>query len=194
MSSFRALAAVLVVAFLVSCAGKEFVRVANQDLKLNQTSVADIKNRLGEPQSISRSLKNGMEIRIFNYVYASAASTAGLLVGGASARVQVFKFHAGRLIGYEYTSSFLNDPTGFDGSFARRIKIGETTRQDIVDELGEPVGESVFPIVDAPGDREIIYTFTFSSASYRHWTTTLRVQLGPDDVVKNLSYLDTRPN
>ncbi|MDF1794381.1 MAG: hypothetical protein P1U88_20885 [Thalassobaculaceae bacterium] len=191
MKMFRTLCAVVsLAAFLSACAGREFVRVPNQELVLNQTTMSDIKGRLGEPQSSMRSLRNGKEIRTINYVYASALSTTGVLVGMPS---------DGVLVGYEYTSNFLNDPTNFDQAVIDSFRQGVTARQDVVGALGTPVGESAFPLLDDPGDREIIYTFTESSPgattgprrAMQFGTKTLRVLFGPDDVAKTISYYES---
>ena len=202
MTMFRTLCAALcVAAFLSACSGREFVRVPNQELVLNQTTMSDIKARLGEPQNSMRSLRKGKEIRTLNYVYSSALSTTGILVGMPSVRVQSFKFTDGVLVGYEFTSNFLNDPTNFDQSVIDSFRQGVTTRQDVIGALGTPGGESAFPVIDEPGDREIIYTFTFSAPNattdpkqaMQFTTKTLRVLFGPDDVAKTISYYESNP-
>lgn len=178
---------------VTGCAGKEFTRIPNADLVFNQTEASEIQAKLGDPQNTMMTLVNGKEIRTWIYSYASAVSTAGLVAGGASSRVQVFKFHQGKLVGYEYSSSFLNDPTGFDSSVIAGFREGVTTRADVVQVLGEPGGESVYPVIDQPGDRAVTYAFTLTDANLRSSYKSLTVVFGPDDVAKAITFVDSKP-
>lgn len=189
----RTLVALAVAFMLASCVGKEFVPIANNELGLNQTTIEEVRARLGKPQSSARSLRHGKQIRTYVYTYGSMATAKGIIVGLPSSRTQVFRFSDGRLVGYEYSSNFSDDMTRFDDSAISLFDRGVTTRSDVLDALGEPVGESVFPLVDTPGDREVVYTFTWTDIDMKIHSKTLRVVFGPDDVAKQISYAGTKP-
>jgi outer membrane protein assembly factor BamE (lipoprotein component of BamABCDE complex) len=101
-----------------------------------------------------------------------------------------YTFHEGRLVGYDYTSSFQDDRTSFDESAAPRIKRGETRRAEVLALIGPPTGEFIYPSPHAnrPDHRAYVYTMaqrTVAPASNTLETTSkvLAVVFDPGDVV-----------
>lgn len=192
--SVRNAAALFLALFVAACAGREFDRVTEQELVFNQTTMSEIRGRLGDPQSTTLQIKNGAEIRSLTYAYASMGTPLGVLVGMPSARAQVFKFHDGKLVGHEYASSFLHDATGFKDSVISDFTVGETTRADVEKALGPPAGEWVFPLTDRRGDRAILYAISVVDSQARATSKNLTIVFGPDNVVSDVSYRQSRPN
>ncbi len=192
-TTFKALTGAVLAVLLVACAGQQFERIPNSELVLNQTTMTEISARLGKPYTKVTSLKNGEQIQSRVYSFATTLTAPGLLVGMASDRTQTFQFHEGKLVGYEYSSNFSSDSTRFDDTVISGFKEGRTTRADVIRALGEPVGESTYPVVDTPGDRAIRYVFAVTLPSLKRVSKSLTVEFGPDDVAKKISFAESNP-
>ena len=59
-------------------------------------------------------------IQVLRYTYAEAAP----YVEKVPVRAMVYSFHDGKLVGYDYSSSFSSDKTDFDDSLVEKIKRG----------------------------------------------------------------------
>jgi outer membrane protein assembly factor BamE (lipoprotein component of BamABCDE complex) len=75
-----------------------------------------------------------------------------------------YAFHEGRLVGFDYMSSFAADQTGFDELAVKRIKRGETTRAEVLDLVGNPTGQFIYPssYATTPGRRADVYSHSQS--------------------------------
>jgi len=74
----------------------------------------------------------------------------------------VYTFNGGRLVGFDYSSSFAADRTTFDEAAAKQIKRGQTTRAETLRLLGAPTGQFIYPsaYVPVPGRRADVYSYT----------------------------------
>src|SRR5262249_44463634 len=94
-------------------------------------------------------------------------STLSLLVGriDSQGRTLTLSFWNDRLIYYGFNSSFQNDTTNFDEKRISSFVRGQTTRADIVRDLGSPSGEGVYPYVATEGTSMISYQYVASAGS-----------------------------
>lgn len=182
----------LAVALLVSaCAGTKFDRVQNNELVLNKTTEQEIVGRLGSPGAVGTKNENGVQVRTIVYSYATSMTTAGMVAGVPSSRAQSFAFHGNKLVGYQYSSNFMTDNTNFSEATVLAFKEGVTTRAEVVRALGEPTGESVYPLVEGKDDRAVGYQFSFVDTRKYNMAVeakALTIVFGPNDVARKIVY------
>jgi hypothetical protein len=167
--------------------GKDFVRPDPNSLLLGQTTIADVIGKQGPPTSrVERhslnpapsrqqvgerdpafrpaSVAGTIETLMYSYVYTAAP---GIVVGPISTRSRhlVLTFWNDRLIYYSFDSSFGQDSANFDENKALSFVIGQSTRSDVIRELGPPSGEAVYPFIAKEGTRLLIYQHVSSEAS-----------------------------
>jgi hypothetical protein len=101
-----------------------------------------------------------------------------------------YALHEGRLVGFDYMSSFAADQTTFDELALKRIKRGETTRIEVLDLVGKPTGQFIYPsaYVTAPGRRADVYSHSrseklASGVTLETTTKVLTVTYDEHDVV-----------
>jgi hypothetical protein len=160
-----ALVAAGIMLMLAACsAGVDFKRPDVATLKLGKTNEEEIRRPYGEPVSHSKITANDTIIQILRYSYAEAAP----YVEKVPARAMVYSFDEGKLVGFDYSSSFSGDKTDFDDSLVTKIKRGETTRAEVVQLLEKPTGEFIYPatLVNAPTQRAYSYARTDSRRAY----------------------------
>jgi hypothetical protein len=188
----------LALALLVAaCAGTKFDRIQNNELVLNTTTEQDVVGRLGKPSAVNSKTENGAQVRTIVYSYATSMTTAGMIAGVPSSRAQSFSFYNNKLVGYQYVSNFMTDNTNFDEATVFAFKEGVTTRADILRALGEPSGESVYPLVEDTGDQAISYQFSFIDTRKYNMVFEakgLSVVFGPDNVAKKIVYTKNGPS
>jgi hypothetical protein len=129
----RAVATVVAAACLL---GADFGRPDPDSFSLGQTTEQEIRERFGEPANRFNGRVGDKPITVLRYQYAEPRSTEIL------ARAMSYTFHEGRLVGYDYSSSFAADRTNFDGAAAKRIRRGQSTRTDVLDLAGKPTPRS----------------------------------------------------
>ncbi len=163
MRLMKFLATVLVLGLLSGCysTGHNFKRPDFTRIKINKTTMGEIVASGEKPDSVSRTERNGKRIERIQYAYFTAEgfATGGGPVGHAAS----FYFSDGILIGYLYTSSFSDTSTDFDIEKSILIKKGKSTRHDIEEIFGPPVGEMVFPLIDEKKGSQITYRFVGST-------------------------------
>jgi hypothetical protein len=174
---------------LIGCAssGKDFVRPDPSSLVLGQTTIADIVSKQGPPTSrvVRHSLNPApgpqqadeqgpafkpasvagtIETLIYRYSYTAAP---GLVVGPMNTRSRqlVLTFWNDRLIYYNFDSSFSRDSANFDENKALSFVPGQSTRLDVMRELGPPSGEAVYPFIAKKGTRMLVYEHVSTEAS-----------------------------
>lgn len=139
--------ALAVFALLGACtAGTDFVRASDASLHLGQTTYADVKAMLGEPYSTEKIYKDGIGTQEIFYGYAYSAGV-GQAADVSPDHGQHFYFVGGKLVGYDFTSSFKSDSTDFDSSKADLIQKGKSTQADVRTLLGAPDGQYMYPMV-----------------------------------------------
>ena len=148
----RALAAVLAGVCLLAA---DFSRPDPASFTLGKTTEVEIRQRFGAPDGEATGLVGDQSVLVLRYTYTAMAADV------VAARAMVYTFNAGRLVGFDYSSSFAADQTTFDEATARRIKRGQTTRAEARTLLGNPTGQFIYPsaYVTVPGRRADVYSY-----------------------------------
>ena len=138
--------------------GTDFSRPDPATFTLGQTTEQEIRARFGKPAGQAITRVGDRLVTTLRYAYAEARSTV------VPARSMVYSFHEGRLVGFDYSSSFAADQTAFDESFVKRIKRGETTRAEVLDLVGKPTGQFIYPssYATTPGRHADVYGYSRS--------------------------------
>jgi hypothetical protein len=164
--------------------GADFSRPDPGSFTLGQTTEQEIRARFGKPAGEAAARIGGKLVTTLRYAYAEARSIA------VPVRTMAYAFHEGRLVGFDYMSSFSADQTGFDELALKRIKRGETTRIEALDMVGKPSGQFIYPsaYATAPGRRADVYSHSRSeklSSGVTLETTTkvLAIMFDEHDVV-----------
>ena len=175
------LAAVLAGACLL---GADFSRPDPASFTLGQTTEQEIRARFGKPAGQATVRVGDKLVTTLRYAYAEARSIA------VPVRTMAYAFHEGRLVGFDYMSSFATDQTAFDELALKRIKRGETTRTEALDLVGKPTGQFIYPsfYATAPGRRADVYSHSrsekvSSGATLETTTKVLTVTFDERDVV-----------
>ena len=177
----RILATVLAGACLL---GADFGRPDPASFTLGQTTEQEIGARFGTPAGETAARVGGKLVTTLRYAYAEARSVA------VPVRTMAYAFHEGRLVGFDYMSSFASDQTVFDELALKRIKRGETTRTEALDVIGKPTGQFIYPsfYASAPGRRADVYSHSrseklSSGATLETTTKVLTITFDENDVV-----------
>jgi|HubBroStandDraft_6_1064221.scaffolds.fasta_scaffold59108_3 hypothetical protein len=148
---------VLAVLLAAACLlGADFSRPDPATFKLGKTSEQEIRDRFGEPSAENSTQVEGRLVTRLQYAYVEVRSTV------IPVRSMVYSFHEGRLVGFEYLSSFVADETVFDEASVKRIKRGETTRAEVLGLVGKPTGQFIYPspAVRTPGRHADVYGYS----------------------------------
>jgi hypothetical protein len=146
---------VALVAGGAGCAGKDFTRPAASSLELGKTTMAQVRDRMGEPRQESNVLKEDVRIKTLTYGYAEAPAFGQKV----PARAMSFYFTDGLLVGYDFLSSFDDDKSNFDEDRISAIKKGETTEIQVVTLLGAPGGRYIHPMIKERGKTAFVYQY-----------------------------------
>ncbi len=174
-------------------AGRDFARPAEGSLELGVTTQQEVQARYGEPQATGSGTYNDEAVTSVTYTFASNAEPP--LVGGVTpARALSCHFLRGTLVGYEFMSSFRKDHTSFDSGKGELLEVGVSRREDVIELVGSPNGQSMWPLVEPPYERALIYSyaqdlynvglFTFES---HHGRSRMVVVLDSDGIVQDVS-------
>ena len=118
--------------------GADFSRPDPASFTLGTTTEVEIRQRFGQPYGQSTAQVAGRQVTTLQYTYAEMRSTV------VPVRAMTYTFHEGRLVGFDYSSSFVVDETAFDESVAKKIKRGETTRAEVLAlAAGRPASSSI---------------------------------------------------
>ena len=171
------------------CAGRDFTRPQPESLVLGKTTESEIRQRFGDPYREGTVIKNSETIKSLSYAYASGASS---LAGGVTpARGQGFYFWNGVLVGHDFTSSFDQDRTDFDGSKVQQIKKAETTEAGVVGLFGKSQGVYKYPLIADKSDRAIVYLYNQTKGSaynLKFYNQLLVVTLDANGLVKDVQF------
>jgi hypothetical protein len=177
----RILVAVLAGACLF---GADFGRPDPASFALGQTTEQEIRARFGKPTAETAARVGGKLVTTLQYAYAEARSVA------VPVRTMSYAFHEGRLVGFDYMSSFAADQTAFDELALKQIKRGATTRIEALDLVGKPTGQYIYPsyYATAPGRRADVYSHSRSEklsagATIETTTKVLTIAFDEHDVV-----------
>jgi hypothetical protein len=163
----RLVLSVLIFGMLISISGcssgKDFTRPNFATLLLGKTTEGQIRRQFGNPQTEGTVVRNEANLKTLSYDYAESAP----YVEKISARHLVFWFYEGSLVGYNYQSSFSGDKTDFDESVLDQIRNGVTSTKRLVELLGLPTGELIYPLIKTKDGRAYVYSYMRADRPYR---------------------------
>jgi hypothetical protein len=151
--------AILAVVLAGACLlGADFSRPDPASFTLGQTTEQEIRARFGKPSGQVNARVGDKLVTTLRYAYAEARSVA------VPVRIMAYAFHEGRLVGFDYMSSFAADQTVFDELAAKRIRRGISTRAEVLDLMGKPSGQFIYPSSYAglPGHHADVYSHSRS--------------------------------
>jgi hypothetical protein len=138
--------------------GADFSRPDAATFTLGTTTEQEIRQRFGPPYGQATTRVGDKLVTTLQYTYVEVRSTA------LPARAMTYTFHEGRLVGFDYSSSFVVDETAFDESVMKKIKRGESTRAEVLALVGRPTGQFIYPSpqATAPGRHAYVYGYSRS--------------------------------
>ena len=170
----------------------DFSRPDPASFTLGSTTEQEIRQRFGAPYGQATARVGDKLVTTLQYTYVEVRSTA------LPARAMTYTFHEGRLVGFDYSSSFVVDETAFDESVAKEIKRGESTRAEVLALAGPPTGRFIYPSPQAPAPGRHAYVYGYSRSerlpSGRTIETTnkvLAIAFDDRDVVVEISLVIT---
>lgn len=179
---------------MVGCAaGTNFEKLEINQLVYGSDTPESIRQKLGEPFQEGVVTKNDNQFKTMSYAYSSTGGAA-TYKGVTAARSQGFYFYKNKLVGHEFTSSWAVDSTDFDESKVDEIKKGTTTIQQVIELLGKPGGEYVYPLAknETEKAKSYIYNQTRGSAfSLKFYRKTLVVTYGENGIVTDVEYIES---
>jgi hypothetical protein len=185
----RVLAAVLAGACLL---GADFSRPDPASFTLGKTTEHEIRQRFGQPDGQATGQVGDQPVLVLRYTHTAMASDQ------VAARAMVYTFSGGRLVGFDYSSSFAADQTTFDESAVKRIKRGQTTRAETLALLGKPTGQFIYPSAYAPvpGRHTDVYSYsrterTSAGETLQQVSRVLALVFDERDVVVETSLVTT---
>jgi hypothetical protein len=130
--------------FLCSCsAGLRFNHDKVAALELRQLRSTEYVNLFDEPFRTSNTVTADGKYKHAWYY----SAIRDYLIGNVSRRTLLLEFKDDELNAYLYTSSFDTDRTQIDLSKVDRIKIGASSKNDLLPLLGKPSGKALCPSV-----------------------------------------------
>src|SRR5438132_8502167 len=142
-------------ALALSIAGCAGAKPPEDDLVLGRTSREEILQRLGSPYREDTVTKNGKRLETMTYAFATTGGTP-VRAGVSATRGQGFYFLDDKLAGYDFSSSWKEDQTDFDGAKVPQIKKGVTTRDEVLRLIGRPGGKYAYPLIsDTNGQADV---------------------------------------
>jgi hypothetical protein len=116
---------------------KKFNYQAREQLNLGSTTVLETVPLIGEPTGAKAIQYEDINFSQLEYAYLETDAT-----GIVSVRHLFLEFKENILNGYYYTSSFSDDATDFDLEKSKEIEIGTSTKENVLNILGEPSGKA----------------------------------------------------
>lgn len=124
------------------------------------SGAASRPTQAGRPGGLQHaSVPGNIEVLRFSQ---TQVSTPLLLVGVVNTRGRslALEFWNDRLIYYVFSSDFAADSTNFNETTISSFVRGQTTRADVIRDLGPPSGEGIYPHVAVQGTSMISYLYT----------------------------------
>ncbi len=177
--------AILAVVLAGACLlGADFGRPDPASFTLGQTTEQEIRTRFGQPSGQTSARVGDKVVTTLRYAYAEARTVA------VPVRIMAYAFHEGRLVGFDYMSSFAADQTLFDELAVKRITRGVSTRAEVLALMGKPAGQFIYPsaFVATPGHHADVYSHSRSEklpsgVTLETTTKVLTVTFDEHDVV-----------
>ncbi len=169
--------------------GRNFVRPEDSTLTLGKTTLSEITERFGPEPKEGTLIHHGKNIKTVTYVYARSSLIGNAHVSGVTpARAVGFCFFGDLLVGYDFSSSFKEDHTDFEDAKVAQIQERVTTRREVESLLGPPQGKQIHPMVEGEDEQGLVYAYGQWKEGPGFYTKTLVVILGPDGVVRKVSF------
>ena len=191
----QALIAVAVLTLVGCAAGRDFSRPQAESFQIGKTTSTEVAARYGDPYRTGTETRNGETITTAVYSYAKATP----YVDDVPARTARFYFLRDVLTGYDFTSSFPEDKTAFDSAKVAQIRRGETTRQQVLELLGQPGGVYAYPVIKGKDATGLVYRFVDTNhtpmvpGSLRVKIKHLVISVGGDGRVTDVDYSESNP-
>ena len=177
----------------------DFVRPSWDFRQLGKTTYTEIVARFGRPNSERTNLESKQTVKTISYWY------AGTISYGRPANDRIIEFHFVDLVlvGYKFASTFKEDDTNFDETKISEIKKGETTQAQVIRLMGQPTGESIFPLVQRKEKQNLVYWYQQRrnvqregdwigwSSEWRHYRKVLIVTVGENGVVTDVTFSES---
>jgi hypothetical protein len=126
--------------FSACTSGRQFNSGRFADLDLHRVKESEYVNIFGDPLQTTNMIVSGDKYRIVRYYYGSHP-----FFETYSVRNLYLEFKNEELNGYLYVSSFISDKTRVDFSKVANIKIGISTKDEVLSLLGKPYAKAFCP-------------------------------------------------
>lgn len=149
--------------------------------------------RLGSPYREGVVTKNEQQIKTASYAYASAGGE-GAAEGVTPARGQGFYYSNNKLVGYDFSSSWKEDNTNFDGGKVAQIKKGESTRADVLRLFGRPGGKYIYPMIPNKDEDAVNYLYnhvTGTAFNLKFYQKQLVVTFNKQGIVTSVDFTES---
>jgi hypothetical protein len=185
--------------------GRDFVRPDAANVRLGETTLAQVRERYGQPRSERSWGRGGTELareagapfgvaRVdgvmheLDYYFQDRSAPASA-PGIEPSRSLKMWFWNGRLVGYLAHSSFQADATAFDEAKVAAIVPWKSFRPDVTAALGEPSGMRIYPMVQSE-DLQVMtyYAFEFDRGAGQTRSKTLHVLTDSIGVVRDVRF------
>lgn len=142
---------------LAGCTGQDFVRAKPGAFVLGKTLRAEVYQRVGpHPTSFGEFQAHGKQVRTMTYRYMNNFGKA-LRPEITPTKAETFYFVKDVLVGIDYTDSFKGEGTAFDARKIKRIRKGQSTKEDVLKLLGPAGGLYAPPLVPDSSYRALVY-------------------------------------
>lgn len=178
-----------VVILLLTACGRDFVRPQAGEIVLGKTTKSELLTTLGEPEKAKSVKVNSLPMENIYYQFKHGAAFIGQV---HRQRALTYTLHNDIVVAYVFLSTFDDDSTNFDEEKVKYIQAGITTKQDVIQLMGPPSGEAIYPVVS----NRSLHAFQYAYQQSRHiiggartnTKRTLRLMFDPKDVVVNVNF------
>jgi hypothetical protein len=148
---------ILVVALLVGCArGQTFSRPEPGSLIIGSTTEQEVVAQFGQPATRQTQYSFGKKVVFITYGYHETPLPESV----APERFLRAFFFEGTLVGFRYDSNIETDSTKFDPTQIQGSKKGKDKCEKVIESLGQPSGEFIYPMIKTPGHRKLAYSYS----------------------------------
>lgn len=166
----------LVTILIISCAsaGKMFNYQNRTQLVVGETTLNQAIQYIGKPDSQETKSNKDGDFTIIKYSYAYAKQS------GVSVRLLWMEFKNDTLNAKIFNSGFKEDNTDFNYDSYKKIKVNESTKQDVLTIIGEPTG-----IANCPSSLLDFSTKCASATNVWFWLYTSK-SIGLNNVTQTM--------
>ena len=181
----------IIVLLMAGCADGPVLRSTSDSFVLGRTTLAEVAGHYGwASKSWDRIFRN-KTVHIVMYLQASDSSDKPYRLGLSATRAARYYFVENILIGHDFDSSWASDTTDFDMTLIERVKEGQSTRAQVVDLLGKPVGYYKYPLIEEQAHEALVYLYqelAFTRPGVRANRKEVIIAVDQVGVVKSIKY------